>query len=103
MSFPTGLRPPATPVGYANFAIVTELPGPLGHDTVVCLPLTSSEGTRVLSRVAYLTLCLGLFRRPRCWLEATPQGLGDPDAAHQLTMVRRQVAGPTLKPTALRI
>lgn len=71
---------------------------------VVCLPLTASEATRVLCRVAYLTLCPGSIQ--------TPALLARGDAAkdleilmlrHQLTVVRRQVAGSRLMPTALRI
>jgi hypothetical protein len=94
----------ALPVGCANSDMATELPV---HSTLrgsVTPPLTVSEATWVLSKLAYLTLCRSiLLLVPLVLLVLLARGDTAKDLEilvlrHQLTVLHRQVSRPKLEP-----
>jgi putative transposase len=62
-------------------------------------PLTVSEATRVLSKLAYLTLCRSIQALALLARGDAAKDLEILVLRHQLTVLRRQVARPRLEPT----
>jgi hypothetical protein len=87
------------PVGCANSDTASELPVRSVIWGSVPSPLTVSEANRVLSKLAYLTLCCSIQALALLARGDATKDLEILVLRHQLTVLRRQVARPRLEPT----
>jgi putative transposase len=78
--------------------MASELPVRLPHRGSVTPPLTVSEATWVLSKLAYLTLCRSIQLFVLLARGEAAKDLEILVLRHQLTVLRRQVPRPRLEP-----